>query len=154
MKTYFQRPVKILQFLARAEIQKYATFFKNILKWYNITSKIFSIFKMLHLQAKSCIWHGIFLLLVIPIIIPCWKCSTKVDLQQKAVIQYIFCPLVCNFTKNGLLCNYFSSILKWYFHLPKKYCCCLSKSPLKIMKNAFYFTLKPLFLLKMFKFSP
>ena len=31
---------------------------------------------------------------------------------------------------------------------------CLNESPLKGMKNAFYFTLKALFVLKIFKFFP
>ena len=43
--------------------------------------------------------------------------------------------------------------LKSDSHLPKKICViCLIESPLKIMKNAFYFMLKALFVLKIFKF--
>ena len=38
--------------------------------------------------------------------------------------------------------------------VPKKICIiCLIKNPLKVMKNAFYFILKALFVLKIFKFS-
>ena len=43
--------------------------------------------------------------------------------------------------------------LKSDSHLPKKYIfICFNKSPLKMMKNAFYFILKALFVLKIFKF--
>ena len=37
-------------------------------------------------------------------------------------------------------------------HLPKKCVICFIESPLKMMKNAFYFILKALFVLKIFKF--
>ena len=44
-------------------------------------------------------------------------------------------------------------MLKSDSHLPKKICViCLIESPLKLMKNAFYFILKALFVLKIFKF--
>ena len=43
--------------------------------------------------------------------------------------------------------------LKSDSHLPKKFLfICLNESPLKLMKNAFYFILKALFVLKIFKF--
>ena len=43
--------------------------------------------------------------------------------------------------------------LKSDSHLPKKVCMiCFIKSPLKLMKNAFYFISKALFVLKIFKF--
>ena len=43
--------------------------------------------------------------------------------------------------------------LKLDFHLPKNVCfICFSKSPLKMMKTAFYFILNALFVLKIFKF--
>ena len=43
--------------------------------------------------------------------------------------------------------------LKSDSHLSKKICIiCLIESPLKVMKNAFYFILKALFVLKIFKF--
>ena len=38
------------------------------------------------------------------------------------------------------------------YHLPKKSFYLLNESPLKVMKNAFYFVLKALFVLKIFKF--
>ena len=41
--------------------------------------------------------------------------------------------------------------LKSDSHPPKKFVICLIESPLKMMKNAFYFILKPLFVLKIFK---
>ena len=43
--------------------------------------------------------------------------------------------------------------LKLDSHLPKKcFYICFNESPLKLMKNAFYFILKALFVLKIFKF--
>ena len=43
--------------------------------------------------------------------------------------------------------------LKLDSHLPKKNCgICLIESSLKVIKNAFYFILKALFVLKIFKF--
>ena len=43
--------------------------------------------------------------------------------------------------------------LKSYSHLPKKFLfICFNESPLKMMKNAFYFILKALFVFKIFKF--
>ena len=43
--------------------------------------------------------------------------------------------------------------LKSDSHLPKQICdTCFIESPLKMMKNAFYFTLKAPFILKVFKF--
>ena len=43
--------------------------------------------------------------------------------------------------------------LKSGSHLPKKICfICFNESPLKMMKNAFYFILKAFFVLKIFKF--
>ena len=42
--------------------------------------------------------------------------------------------------------------LKSDSHLPKKFLfICFNESPLKMMKNAFYFTLKALFVFKIFK---
>ena len=37
-------------------------------------------------------------------------------------------------------------------HLPKKCVICFNDSPSKLMKNVFYFILKTLFFLKIFKF--
>ena len=42
--------------------------------------------------------------------------------------------------------------LKSDSHLPKKLYYCFIEIPLKMMKNAFYFILKALFVLKIFKF--
>ena len=44
------------------------------------------------------------------------------------------------------------SELKSDSHLPKKIVVCFIKSPLKMMKNVFYFVLEALFVLKVFKF--
>ena len=45
-----------------------------------------------------------------------------------------------------------SNFLKWDPHLLKKIIICFNDSPSKMMRNAFYFTLKVLFALKVFKF--
>ena len=42
--------------------------------------------------------------------------------------------------------------LKSDSHLPKKFSICINNSPSKMMKNPFYFILKGLFVLKIFKF--
>ena len=42
--------------------------------------------------------------------------------------------------------------LKSDSHLPKNFCICFSDGPSKLMKNAFYFILKALFVLKISKF--
>ena len=65
-------------------------------------------------------------------------------------------------TSWGLLLNFHSLCdcaqikskvdLKSHFHLPKNCFICFSKSPLKMMKNTFYFILQTLFVLKIFKF--
>ena len=47
----------------------------------------------------------------------------------------------------------FTEYLKWDSHLPKKICFIyFNESPLKMIKNAFYFILRALFVLKIFKF--
>ena len=43
-------------------------------------------------------------------------------------------------------------VLKPDSHLPKKFFVCFNDSPLKMMKNALYFILKALFVLKIFRF--
>ena len=45
-----------------------------------------------------------------------------------------------------------SNFLKWDPHLLKKIIICFNDSPSKMMRNAFYFILKALFALKVFKF--
>ena len=48
--------------------------------------------------------------------------------------------------QNSIMC------LKSGSHLPKNCVICLIESPLKMMKNVFYFILKALFVLKIFEF--
>ena len=50
--------------------------------------------------------------------------------------------------------NFCNRILKLDSHLSKKFVICLNESPLNMMKDAFYFILKSLFVLKIFKFLP
>ena len=58
-----------------------------------------------------------------------------------------------NLTSWSRLPSCFKNItLKSDSHLPKKCVICFSESPLKTIKNAFYFILKALFVLKIFKF--
>ena len=57
---------------------------------------------------------------------------------------------------SNIMNNYFTEIashLKSHSHPPKKICfICFNESPLKMMKNALYFILKALSVLKIFKF--
>ena len=53
----------------------------------------------------------------------------------------------------GLIEYAFDVTLKSDSHLPKQCVICFIESPLKMMKNGFYFILKALFVLKVFKFS-
>ena len=46
----------------------------------------------------------------------------------------------------------FQIMLKSYSHPQKNCVICFNENPIKVMKNAFYFTLKALFVLKIFKF--
>ena len=51
-------------------------------------------------------------------------------------------------------CEYIKkkSLLKSDSHVPKKFFICFNDSPSKLIKNAFYFILKALFVFKIFKF--
>ena len=64
--------------------------------------------------------------------------------------------LVGTFTVSNTLSylchNYNVTNLKSESHLPKNYFTCFNESPINIMKNAFYFILKTLLVLKIFKF--
>ena len=60
-----------------------------------------------------------------------------------------YLPQFCSYNRNWL--RYKG--VKPNSHLPKKYIfICFNEGPLKMMKNAFYFILKALFVLKIFKF--
>ena len=68
---------------------------------------------------------------------------SQFPLEAKISISLIF----------RLECKLVRSNLKSGSHHPKKICLIhFDKSPLNIMKNAFYFILKALFVLKIFKF--
>ena len=67
----------------------------------------------------------------------------------------ILAPAHCslNDLKESSKLNELKENLKSNYHLPKKNCViCLIGSPLKMMKNAFYFILKALFVLQLFTF--
>ena len=81
------------------------------------------------------------------------------------LIKYLLAPLFSRkskedtyrpkYTQVFLLClkSNDTQTLKSDSHLPKKKCIiCFIESPLKMMKNAFYFISKALFILKIFKF--
>ena len=79
--------------------------------------------------------------------------------RMKTCIERKYVLTFCNsFLKIDLNCvnrfkNRFKIMLKSEFHLPKKLCIiCFIESPLKMTKNAFYFILKALFVLEIFKF--
>ena len=59
--------------------------------------------------------------------------------------------LFCHYWWSLILCNHWKS-LKLDSHLPKNYFICFNESPSEMVKNAFYFILKALLVLKMFKF--
>ena len=84
--------------------------------------------------------------------------------QLSMIINATFLPLAWNFLFTSLtqsssktlsiqlfLCDWY---LQGSWTLPSKinFVICFKDSPLKIMKNAFYFTLKALFVFKIFKF--
>ena len=48
--------------------------------------------------------------------------------------------------------NFRKLLLKWESQLPKFFFICFKENPFNLMKNTFYFTLKALFDLKIFKF--
>ena len=68
----------------------------------------------------------------------------KVTLLYGCFSRFLIC-------KNGTKVSHI--YLKWDSHLPKKkIIICFNDSPSKMMKNAFYFILKALFILKILKF--
>ena len=69
-------------------------------------------------------------------------------ITEQANIMMIFVTWNLCSTKETEYCL----ILKSNSHLPKTCVICFIESPLKMMKNAFYFILKALFVLKIFKF--
>ena len=90
------------------------------------------------------------------------NCSNRAD-REKGRSNYRFPSIVKNNFREGLklskvrrenwLAQIFRKDLKSDSHLPpKNFCICFNYSPSKKMKNAFYFILKALFILKIFKF--
>ena len=78
-------------------------------------------------------------------------------LLAKASLNVVICLVVrnnsCDNSSSSKFFLYNLLILKSDSHLPKKFCVIsLIESPLEAMKNAFYFILKALFVLKIFKF--
>ena len=78
----------------------------------------------------------------------CWI-DSKISNRHRNTTLTIF--LFCRYCWSLLRCNYWKS-LKSDSHLPKNSFICFNESPLKVMKNAFYFILKALLVLKIFKF--
>ena len=85
------------------------------------------------------------------------SCNKK-HLNARALVNYS----IANCFRENMLKIYWLVVLSGDYkkiqlksdsHLPKKICCIyFNESPLKVMKNAFYFILKALFVLKMFNF--
>ena len=78
----------------------------------------------------------------------CWI-NSKISNRHRNTTLIIF--LFWRYCWSLLWCNYWKS-LKSDSHLPKNSFICFNESPLKVMKNAFYFILKALLVLKIFKF--
>ena len=57
-----------------------------------------------------------------------------------------------NYRKTSVLGSFFNKVKVGLSPSKKFFAICLTQNPLKIMKNAFYFILKALFVLKIFKF--
>ena len=89
-----------------------------------------------------------------PLITPFWKVTRK-HLCQNLLFNEV-AGFAWNFIKKGTLAQIFfcefCKILKVAFSPSKTICViCLIESPLKMMKNDFYFVLKVLFRFKIFK---
>ena len=84
------------------------------------------------------------------------KCPSWIKLKIKIVMNVkISCYFSCYLCWNNqmLLYNLYTFTFKVGLSpLKKKYFTCFNESPLKIIKNGFYFVIKPLFALKIFKF--
>ena len=83
--------------------------------------------------------------------------SMEMCLCDKSILSYAFTFYLSNFLKTFWMkslaqeSDWFT--LKSDSHLPKKKrVICLIESPINMMKNAFYFILKALFVLKLFRF--
>ena len=70
----------------------------------------------------------------------------------KLVFSCEFFEIFKNTTGQLLLYSADKSVLKSDSHLPKNCLICFNESPLKMIRSAFYFILKDLFILKIFKF--
>ena len=75
----------------------------------------------------------------------CWI-NSKLSNRDKNITLITF---LCHYCWSFLWCNYWKS-LKSGSHFPN-YFIYFNESPLKVMENAFYFTLKTLLVLKIFK---
>ena len=87
------------------------------------------------------------------------KLTYKVDAlhadKHESVFYKLIALFVMDFTGQFTQVNlqYICDILKLETQLPKKKCfICFHESPLKMMKNAFHFILKPLFVFKISEF--
>ena len=79
----------------------------------------------------------------------CWI-NSKISNRDKSTTNLVF--LFCHYCWSSLWCNYWKS-LKSDTHLTKKtWFICFNLRSLKVMKNAFYFILKSLLIIKMFQF--
>ena len=91
----------------------------------NVPNEIFKIFKMFENNMKFT--RG-----------ACWI-NSEISNRDKNTTLVIF--LFCHYGWSFLWCKYWKS-LKSDFHHQKNYFVCFNESPLKMMKNVFYFQLK------------
>ena len=73
--------------------------------------------------------------------------------NHKSCLQHFLQKNMKGVTSKKISKNYFRALLKAGLSPSKTICViCFIESPLKMMKNAFYFILKALFVFKIFKF--
>ena len=96
-------------------------------------------------------------------LLPDIKSPTGVNPRSKTLIDYIFSADTNGEVTSGNILTSISDHLAQFLlfplksdsHLPKNnFFVCATESPLKMIKNAFYFILKALFVLKICKFLP
>ena len=76
----------------------------------------------------------------------------KEELHQKSNLRYRnIIAIIIKKNKQNYFTKYFESNIKSDSLLPKKYFICFNESHLKMMKNAFCFILKVVFVLKVFR---
>ena len=78
----------------------------------------------------------------------CWV-NSKISNRDKNIT---FITFLCHYCFVILMVQLLKVFKVGLSPSKKNYCICFNESPLKVMENAFYFTLKTLLVLKIFKF--